>query len=81
MVKQKPHRGIIYHWKKMFFPVDKVRELYGEEPGLGYVIQGFLTSPPKLGSYWRTSWVVVHGADDEIETRNSRYTLLTPEGV
>jgi hypothetical protein len=72
----KPHKGKLYSWKKV--PIERREDwelLYGESLGLGYVITGFTTKTPKLGSMWRTSWVVSH-RDNEIETRNSRYTLV-----
>ena len=76
----KPFKGKIYHWKKV--PIERKEDwelLYGETLGLGYVIQGFLTETPRLGSRWRTSWVVKHFKNGSIETRNSRYKLVGKE--
>lgn len=75
----KPYKGKIYHWAKT--PIVRVKELeleYGESMGLGYFIVGFTTETPRLGSRIRTSWVVKHEGN-EIETRNSRYTLVEEE--
>lgn len=77
----KPYRGKIYHWKKTTFDKTIVEDYYGESAGLGYVIEGFQTKEPRLGSRWRTSWVVKHTKTGWIETRNSRYKLVGPEST
>ena len=77
----KPHKGKLYHWHKQYFDREAAKSYYREDPGLGYCIIGYQTESPRLGSYWRTSWVVTHGADGLIETRNSHYQLIGPENV
>lgn len=76
----KPFKGKIYHWIKQPFDKEKVAAYYEEDAGLGYTIFGYTTETPKLGTWYRTSWVVKH---DEllgmIETRNSKYQLVGPE--
>lgn len=73
----KPHKGRIANWVK--FTVDP-------SYGLGYVIIGDWlddprpikpTTPTGRGMELMTSYVVAHDeATGEIETRNSRYTLV-----
>lgn len=61
----KPHKGTINNW--ISFP--------HHGPGLGFFIVGDAVDHPQFGSTpIRTSWVVSEDGD-EIETRNSRYTL------
>jgi len=64
---EKEHKGIIEDWY--------------EHPcshGLEYYICGTSMSHPKFsGGWFHTSWVVKKDGD-EIETRNSRYTLGKP---
>lgn len=64
---EKPHKGRIEKWFKL--PCSS---------GLGYFIVGtFLDHPQIAGKETNTSWVEKHDlATGEIETRNSRYTLL-----
>lgn len=76
---KKPFKGKIYRWKKYFFPREEVEKYYGESAGLGYCIAGYQTETPRLGSSWRTSWVVKHHKNGSIETRNSRYKLVGKE--
>lgn len=68
----KPHKGTISRWHKS--PCER---------GLGYMINGILDSHPDpdlSGQFCHTSWVEKHDeATGEIETRNSRYTLVGPE--
>jgi len=64
--EEKPHKGTIINWYK---------QEYSEDLGLGYVIRGISLDHPDFGpGAMRTSWVVAHEGN-EIETRNSRYTL------
>jgi len=67
----KPHRGRIERWHKSA----------GGFKGLGCIIVGnYLDHPKHPGIGWHTSYVVAHDeATGEIETRNSRYTLIGPE--
>ena len=68
----KPHRGSLENWRRMECGVDQ---------GLGYYIVGiFMGHPSFTGEYGHTSYVVAHEGD-EIETRNSRYTLVGDEHV
>lgn len=66
---EKPHRGSIVHAEKRY--VDGC-------PGLGYYIVGrFVDHPDFAGRIGHTSYVVAHNTETgEIETRNSRYTLV-----
>ena len=66
----------------MVVDLDKetMEEAYG--PSLGYVVAGFRSETPKLGTYWRTSLVVKHNKrTGEIETLNSRYKLVGKEAI
>ena len=66
MTDEKPHKGTINNWFK--WSVEGMS-------GLGYVIVGDSLDHPQFGGgAIRTSYVVAK-IDDEIETRNSRYTL------
>jgi len=67
-VTDKPHKGRIDRWTKLTFP-------------LGTIVFGrALEHPAFAGSEIRTSYVVSHDeATGEIETRNSRYTLVGKE--
>lgn len=77
----KPFKGVIFNWNKIYFDKDKASEKYdGEDTGLGYCLEGYRTAEPRLGTYWRTSWVVKHETDEIIETRNSFYQVLGEEG-
>lgn len=75
----KPFKGNLYHWRKIYFDMKEIGERYKEDPGLGYVIHGHLDPVPRFGNWWRTSWVVKHDIDGNIETRNSHYTLIGDE--
>ena len=78
----KPYRGELFHWRRVPFDAKKMSEFYNEDVGLGYTVAGFTTETPKLGSSWRTSWVVRfedRGSTSIIETRNSLYKLIGPE--
>lgn len=66
----KPHKGTITRWYK--------RKTYADR-GLGYVIVGDFDHVDFGRVFTSTSWVVAHGDDGEVETRNSRYTLIGPE--
>lgn len=60
----KEHKGTIDNWYK-----------YPCKPGLGYVVCGYSVDHPEFAGDWmHTSWVVKREGN-EIETRNSRYTL------
>lgn len=64
---EKPHKGKIHRWYKV----------KGTNKGLGYRIAG----EHENGSWIFTSYVVLHhtsleSPNQEIETRNSRYTLI-----
>jgi hypothetical protein len=64
----KPHMGSIERWWEC--PVTS--------RGLGYIICGHLVDRPGYrGGEGHTSWVVAREGD-EVETRNSRYTLVGP---
>lgn len=80
-VVNKSLKGVLYHWNKLYFDKEKASKKYdGEDIGLGYCIEGYKTSEPKLGSYWRTSWVVRQDSDGMVETRNSFYQVIGEEG-
>lgn len=65
---EKPHKGKIESWQR--------KEC---ERGLGYYITGrFVDHPQFAGEWGHTSWVEKHDGQ-EIETRNSRYTLVGEE--
>ena len=67
----KPHYGRIQDWRK----VECTRK------GLGYIVVGhFLDHPEFAGcKNAHTSYVIKHDEESgEIETRNSRYTLVLP---
>ena len=65
---EKPHRGAIKNWQRE----------YRSKTGLGYIIiREFVDN---AGQRKSTSYVLKHDeATGEIETRNSRYTLLGQE--
>ncbi len=67
----KPHKGTIRDWVEL--PC---------RGGLGYYIAGHSIDHPQFGGgEIYTSWVVKHDrATNEIETNNSRYTLIEPHG-
>lgn len=73
----KPFKGIIYHWKKQWFDSTELLEKYGEDGGLGYYIVGYRTSIRRLGTIFSTSYVVKELDNNQIETRNSIYTLYS----
>ncbi len=66
----KPHKGSIKDWYK-----------YGCTLGLGYMIIGTFVDHPKfVGETGNTSYVIKHDEKTgEIETNNSRYTLVGAE--
>lgn len=72
MQAEKPHKGVLHHWS---------RRHIDEDLGLGWCAYGFNHAHPDWGGgVMRTSYVVKHDeATGEIETRNSRYTLIGPE--
>ena len=72
MENTKLHKGRIENWSKHF-----VNENYG----LGYIILGrFLDHEDFAFQRGHTSWVVAHDKETgEVETRNSRYTLVGKE--
>lgn len=65
----KPHKGRIENWQKTQHPL---------AGGLGYIIEGrFLDHPEFALMNGHTSYIVKHDeTTGEIETRNSRYTLV-----
>lgn len=80
----KPHKGEIHDWWREGFDTDAAREQYEEDIGLGFVIRGVVLNHPNFGNtsggFFHTSWVVKYDeVTKEIETRNSRYTLVGPE--
>jgi hypothetical protein len=74
MTADKTHKGSIKDWVKL-----PIRDC----PGLGYIICGtFVDHEDFGGRYGHTSYVVEHDeTTGEIETRNSRYTLVGKEYV
>lgn len=67
----KPYFGRITDWRK-------APAVSGN--GLGYVIEGRFLDHPLIKGLGHTSWVVKHDMNTgEIETRNSRYTLVGEE--
>lgn len=72
----KPYRGEITEWHKVHHPA---RCLVGEFANtLGYSINGKPMGHPTFVGWIRTSPVVRHEGN-EIETLNSRYTLVGEE--
>ena len=69
-IELKPHKGMISDWFKLPCGL-----------GLGYLIMGHLRDHEDYrGGVGNTSYVVKHDeATGEIETRNSRYTLVGGE--
>ncbi len=68
----KPHRGSLEHWRRM----DCIADV-----GLGYYVVGLFVGHPQFSEkYGHTSYVVAHDGD-QIETLNSRYTLVGDEHV
>lgn len=66
----KPHHGVIRHWSKM--------PCHSNEGSLGFYIVGLFQDHPDFAKrYGHTSYVVSMDGN-EIETRNSRYTLVEP---
>jgi hypothetical protein len=77
----KPHRGKIYHWSRgPYMPKETVDKPWPDWAvgSLGYCIMGHRDNTPRLGNRWRTSLVVKEEGRD-VETLNSRYTLVGPE--
>lgn len=76
----KPHKGEITNWFKQFYPRPVIG---GEFEGtLGYLIRGTFMDHPQFGHtpFGHTSMVVKHDEETgEIETLNSRYTLVGPD--
>ena len=72
MQVEKPHKGSITSWSKLHID---------DTFGLGWCAIGHNAEHLDFGSgVIRTSYVVKHDeATGEIETRNSRYTLVGPE--
>lgn len=69
-MSEKPHMGKIVDWYE---------RPCGEEHGLGYMIVGRSVDHPRFaGEMFHTSFVVER-VGNEIETNNSRYTLVTEE--
>jgi hypothetical protein len=81
-MKEKPFKGKLYYWKKVQIDHrEEAEKYYGESIGLGYFISAFKDTPPRIGNWWRTSWVVKHNKNGDIETRNSRYHLVGKERI
>lgn len=82
-MSEKPHRGKITDWWRAEIDLELHRKHFpGEDLGPGYYIRGTFVGHPIFGwspnSY--TSWIVKHDeVTGEVETRNSRYTLVGPE--
>lgn len=71
----KPHKGSLRLWRK-HVPSGNFKSF-----GLGYIICGvFVDHPDFAGETGHTSWVVKHEGN-EVETINSRYTLVGEEPV
>lgn len=69
MVSEKTHRGRITEWRRHDDPLAK---------GLGYIIVGLFVDHERFaGRRGFTSYIVAHEGN-EVETRNSRYTLEGP---
>lgn len=70
-MSEKPYKGEIISWTKMSIETPN-------PPGLGYFIIGRFVNHPEFGmERGYTSYVVKHDAvTGEIETKNSRYTLV-----
>lgn len=74
-MSEKPHKGEIHRWFK---------HAHKDAGGLGYIVRGTVYNHPEFGNtsggFFHTSWIVSHdSATGEIETANSRYTLVGPE--
>ncbi len=79
----KPFKGHIDQWWKDYGnPPEKYASF-----GLGYIIRGRSIDHPEYGgmggvladTWFHTSYVVAHNEETgEIETRNSKYTLVGP---
>lgn len=74
MTNNKPHKGTMSSWRR--YRVEGCA-------GLGYIIMGkFDTHERFAGMRGHTSCVMSHDLDTgEIETLNSRYTLVGPEMI
>lgn len=66
----KPHKGSINNWTKKLIPKSE------GDYGLQFKIVGVPIDHPQYQWALQTSYVVAQEGN-EIETRNSRYTLLT----
>ena len=71
----KPHRGTITHWCRVKC-----------EEGIGFYVKGMFLGHPEFDRLYACTSYVVHASfilagasGGEIETRNSRYTLVGPE--
>lgn len=70
----KPHKGSLKNWFKEDWGCAGL--------GLGYMIRGEFVDHPEFAGCknGHTSYVVAHDeATGEVETKNSRYTLVGPE--
>lgn len=71
-MSEKPHKGTLNDWREVPLPYEV------GEVCLGYIITGTFQGHERFdGYYGRTSYVVKR-EENEIETRNNRYTLGTP---
>ena len=72
---EKPYKGQISNWEKRYFSKGAFPQHKGT---LGYVIMGVPVEHPQYSEWIVTSPVVKHEGD-QIETLNSRYTLINPK--
>lgn len=80
----KPHKGTIESWRKIKLTKEEISycsKIYGEKCGTYYIF-GTCINHPEFGTtnMFRSSWIVKRRGN-EIETRNSRYTLGKPYEV
>lgn len=74
-IVEKPYKGQIANWEKRYFSKAAFPQ---HKDTLGYVIMGVPIGHPQYSEWIVTSPVVKH-EEDQIETLNSRYTLLNPK--
>ena len=70
----KPHKGIIIDWFKQEYE-------FPSEDSLGFYIRGKFVDHPEFGGHHGWTSYVIHWdtKTGEIETKNSRYTLVGEE--
>lgn len=77
----KPYKGEI-HYPQILYVNEDHSPYHPEEygPNLGYIVRGHFTNHPQFRGLdavgARTSLVVKHDADGNIETLNSRYKIV-----